>query len=714
MIQEINDLKINRFSFFNSKLDIENQIEESVLVRFSVYLVCLYTIISYGFLIYNELNEPVFLVNSFIYLFFITVGYIWSYFYRKSKQYFLKFLLALLMVIFMFNFFKDLSSNLYDPRIPLANLLITLLVIHSYDLPRKRDLLYSLLSSIIVFISLSVISTNPIFIILILGITVLTFISINSINLNIKDIQKFLFNFNINTVLGVIFFLASLLFYFILPKPQAGYYFKTVLAPKDLPQKENKNLFEKKEESNKLNNQILNKEYTYKAFKGEVDLNNRGLLPHILLMKVKSPVLTYIKGVHYSYYDGKKWKYAENKESYITSYENSIFDIEAFNDIYLVSNYNEITVYFIIQQDMPDILYHIPIPSQVYIPSENLLTKDYNFFNDYPLVKGITYTVISKLPKIDYNVLNNFTIKEYQDFLNYIYKKNKKELYKNLQIPETTPNQVKELALNLTKNEVYFIQKVNKIKEYLEQNYKYNLFIKELEAEDAVYDFLFIKKEGYCEQFASAMTIMLRSVGIPSRLVIGYAPDKKDILTGFINVYADDAHAWVEVLTPYGWLPFDPSPQNIDMNTLNYLQAPKLFGVFKNLGFDKENLKIISLIFKIFINIFIISFIIYLIIISLKVYNFIKLKNVVNNFVNNYNLEDIEKLDKKELSKIFNSFFNYIKTFIPYESNLTLREYLIKLKNSINTFQNLENTNKIIIFFEKLITNYEKIIYKKN
>ncbi|MGC8733655.1 MAG: transglutaminase-like domain-containing protein [bacterium] len=693
--------------------NIEIQIEDSILVRLSIYLVCLYTILSYGFLMYIELNEVEFLISSFIYLFFITIGYIWSYIYRNSKQYFVKFLLALLMIIFMINFFKDLSLNLYDPRIPLVNLLITLLVIHSYDLPRKRDLFYSLLSAIIVFIALSVIITNPIFILFILGITILVFISINSINLNIKYISEFLSNFNINTILGFIFFLISLLFYFVLPKPQAGYYFKTVLAPKNFQEVNNKNLFEKKQDSQKLNNQILNKEYSYKAFKGEVDLNNRGLLPHILLMKVKSPLLTYIKGVHYSYYDGKKWKYSENKDLFISSYENSIFDVETYNDIYLTDSYDEITIYFIIQQDMPDILYHIPIPYQFYIPTQNILTKDYNFFSDYPLVKGMTYTVISKIPRIDYNILNNLTTKDYQDFINHIYSKNKKELYKNLQLPEKLPNEIKELAMNLTKNEPYFIKKVEKIKEYLEKNYKYNLFIKELEAEDAVYDFLFIKKEGYCEQFASAMSVMLRSIGIPARLVVGYAPDKKDILTGFINVYADDAHAWVEVLTPYGWLPFDPSPTNIDINTLNYLKTSKIFGI-KNFGFDNQDLQNISIILKIFINIFIFGIISYLLFLSFKVYNFMQLKNFIKDFIYKYSLNDIEKLNKKDLLKSFSSFFKYLNTIIPYENNLTLREYISKIKGSKNSLQNFEQDfDKIISFFEILTINYERIIYKK-
>lgn len=76
---------------------------------------------------------------------------------------------------------------------------------------------------------------------------------------------------------------------------------------------------------------------------------------------------------------------------------------------------------------------------------------------------------------------------------------------------------------------------------------------------DALVDFLFDGRAGYCEQYASAMAIMLRTLGIPARVAVGFTPgitsgDSRLITTA-------DAHAWVEAWFPgAGWLPFDPTP----------------------------------------------------------------------------------------------------------------------------------------------------------
>ena len=76
---------------------------------------------------------------------------------------------------------------------------------------------------------------------------------------------------------------------------------------------------------------------------------------------------------------------------------------------------------------------------------------------------------------------------------------------------------------------------------------------------DALVDFLFTGHRGYCEQFASAMAIMLRTLSVPARVAVGFTPG---IATGDSRlITTEDAHAWVEVWFPgAGWLPFDPTP----------------------------------------------------------------------------------------------------------------------------------------------------------
>ena len=79
--------------------------------------------------------------------------------------------------------------------------------------------------------------------------------------------------------------------------------------------------------------------------------------------------------------------------------------------------------------------------------------------------------------------------------------------------------------------------------------------------------FLFTSKKGYCEFFASAMGDMLRSLGIPTRLVNGFGPGNYDANASAFVVRGEDAHTWVEVYFPapagstqaYGWIPFEPT-----------------------------------------------------------------------------------------------------------------------------------------------------------
>lgn len=84
---------------------------------------------------------------------------------------------------------------------------------------------------------------------------------------------------------------------------------------------------------------------------------------------------------------------------------------------------------------------------------------------------------------------------------------------------------------------------------------------------DPIDFFLFTSRKGYCEYFATSMGDMLRSLGVPTRLVSGYGPGSFDQTTNQFVVRGEDAHTWVEVYfpapgpdkQPYGWIPFEPT-----------------------------------------------------------------------------------------------------------------------------------------------------------
>lgn len=139
----------------------------------------------------------------------------------------------------------------------------------------------------------------------------------------------------------------------------------------------------------------------------------------------------------------------------------------------------------------------------------------------------------------------------------------------DLQLPSTLPARVGELARQIvdTSHSQTEYQMVNALITYLENNYTYQTYDIPVPkpGQDYVDQFLFETKRGYCNNFSSSLAVMLRTLGVPTRWVTGYADGTQDLnYVGKVNKYVvtnNDAHSWVEVYFPqYGWIPFDPTP----------------------------------------------------------------------------------------------------------------------------------------------------------
>ena len=129
-----------------------------------------------------------------------------------------------------------------------------------------------------------------------------------------------------------------------------------------------------------------------------------------------------------------------------------------------------------------------------------------------------------------------------------------------LQIPQLDPR-IPELAKQITKNARTPFDKALVIESYLRDRFTYTLTLTGKPGDDPLAHFLFETRAGHCEYFASAMTIMLRTLGIPSREVNGFLPGEYNDLGGDYIVRASDAHSWVEVYFPGNeWQTFDPTP----------------------------------------------------------------------------------------------------------------------------------------------------------
>lgn len=178
-----------------------------------------------------------------------------------------------------------------------------------------------------------------------------------------------------------------------------------------------------------------------------------------------------------------------------------------------------------------------------------------------------TYTVVSQMPIVDEAALRALPMEPARSGMN-----------QYLQLPDNLPERVRTLAGEITREATNPYDKAKRIEQYLQLNFPYTNRpdLSKGRSRDFVDRFLFEIQEGYCDYYSSAMVVMARSVGLPTRWVKGYAAGATDLngeLLGFFpeetmdadasGVYTvrnSDAHSWVEVyFNGYGWIPFEPT-----------------------------------------------------------------------------------------------------------------------------------------------------------
>ncbi|HSJ58099.1 MAG TPA: transglutaminase domain-containing protein [Anaerolineae bacterium] len=164
-----------------------------------------------------------------------------------------------------------------------------------------------------------------------------------------------------------------------------------------------------------------------------------------------------------------------------------------------------------------------------------------------PLGAREPYQVLSSLTEADEESLREAST-SYPDWV----------VPRYLQLPDSLPERVRLLAEQVTMGKETAYDKAKAIEAYLRQ-IPYNTQIQApAPGRDGVDYFLFDIQEGYCDYYASAMTVMLRSVGVPARYVRGYSEGARE--QGVYYLEESDGHAWPEVFFPgYGWVEFEPT-----------------------------------------------------------------------------------------------------------------------------------------------------------
>ncbi len=294
----------------------------------------------------------------------------------------------------------------------------------------------------------------------------------------------------------------------------------------------------------------------YAGFSETMDTSVRGNLSDDIVMRVRAPEAAFWRGQTFASFDGRRW-YADDdvgrlRQGPVVEVPFSMGDIQLANDVEV----DEFVQTYYFEGSMPNVVFHADRPRRLFIETEVWVRRDGTIRAATSLPDESVYTVVSSRPRVDAALLRRQGLVD--DRLTAF---GRQALGPYLAVPSSTTAETVALADELAAGATSTYDVVRSYEAWLAEHVEYDLQAPLPEpGEDAVHDFLFDSQQGFCEQIASALTIMLRTQGVPARLVAGYIPGDRNPVTGVFEVRASDAHAWVEVWFPEtGWQAFDPT-----------------------------------------------------------------------------------------------------------------------------------------------------------
>ena len=290
--------------------------------------------------------------------------------------------------------------------------------------------------------------------------------------------------------------------------------------------------------------------FGYFGFSKTLDTGVRGRPDDTLVMRVRSSTPDFWRGQSFDLWDGRTWTMSDERTRVLAG--GSPIQVSVLPDDPPVRSDELIQTYFL-ETSGPNVIFGAARPSQVYIPQAALFQlQDGTLRTGVELEAGSIYTVVSQRPYATPQRLRSSgdTAETAPEALQVRYGA----------MPIAT-RRVVDLAEQLVQGQPTTYDKVMAIQDWMGKNTKYSVDIPPLPpTTDAVDQFLFVDRVGFCEQIATSLVVMLRSQGIPARLAVGYAAGERNPFTGLYEVRAKDAHAWAEVYFPsVGWQAFDPT-----------------------------------------------------------------------------------------------------------------------------------------------------------
>ena len=522
----------------------------------------------------------------------IPIGFVFSYYRRNERNIILKLFLAVALLMALGQFLNAVRfvTSVDEARISLASLFLWVQVIHSFDLPRLRDLSFSVGASVVLMAEAGSLSLDTGF-----GLFLIPFAILGAAWLYTsqrakasragdevrirrplvaqrqRKQQKIPLRFVALT--AVVALLAGGIVFISVPRVPGA---RVIAPPFSLTHNTMVPNF---------TGQIVNpgssttpaggimpfSANAYPGFGQSVDLRARGALSDEVVMKVRSAQAAFWRAQAYDTFDGTKWTASDDTTQEISGLAPwPVPDVGASGQTRAPSH--ELTQTFYVEKQQPNIVFAAYRPESLYFPASNAAVDDYLSIRAPILLDpGLIYSVVSQVPETTPSMLRNAPAGGPEPLLS-----------QYTQLPQDLPQRVVDLAHQITDPQPTTYGKVMAVQKWLQDNTRYNLNIPpDPPGVDAVDYFLFVSRQGFCEHIASAMAILLRSVGIPVRFAVGFDSGERNMLTGYFEVRESDAHSWVEVYYPsVGWVEYDPthSVPAADPGLASAFIAPQILG----------------------------------------------------------------------------------------------------------------------------------------
>jgi protein-glutamine gamma-glutamyltransferase len=494
-------------------------------------------------------------------------GYALSYARRRRPSIPLKLALVVGLLLALGTFLERVrgAMSFEDVRAPLAGLFLWVQVLHAFDVPRRRDLGFSSVSSLILMALAASMSFGTGFLLFLVpwlcvasAWMLLTLRPPDSELGTVVGLRRVggrgsrgLAGIGSATVPAVAVLLAVTAVFLALPRLPG---LNVALPPFSIERAVPVDGFEGGVENPGLvrgpDGVAEFAPFAYPGFGDSLDLRGRGHLSDEVDFRVRAPQPLLWRGQVFDTYDGTTWTATDEPPVAIPRGDDDVFRPPTPEDTGMGTTRSVLATVFVARRQ-PNVVLAPYRATEVYFPTSNLWVDPYGAIRSpIYLDDGMVYSVVSEIPTTSPALLRATPAAWTSE-----------TLARYTQLPAKLPQRVRDLAGQIAGDEATTYDKVQAVEGWLRTNTEYDLDIPpDPPGVDAVDEFLFQRRRGFCEHIASAMAVLLRSVGVPTRIVTGFGPGDRNPFSGYWEVRDSDAHAWVEVLYPVvGWVPYDPT-----------------------------------------------------------------------------------------------------------------------------------------------------------